>query len=602
MIGTERPLPERFPAVFVPSAALAALALFAGCSSGGGGGAPNAAPTIVAAAYVGGGTPQAGETLLLTFSEDVAVRASTLLTDADVTLSGGGTLGDVTAVPTATNARSITVTLGSGVTFTPGTTTITLSAANDAIADATGKLGEAGTAVVIGTSDGVAPTLSNVTIAAIDGELNGTGTAGGTLQVPPNGWTIDLTFADNTGVTATNAVITANVSVATTTAGTQAAGANLVPVLTLQGSSATTASFLVPTTVTFPGTAFTLSCTVVDDTGLASSAVTFAATSRAFVDPLRPFETAVNPSQVWFLDFTRDVESFSTSSITGGVSVDVSTGANGVSDFEDILRIIGLNATVPVAQNGACVGGVNAKAQDVYKANLLADLATLYSGANIGFTLTQPAGSFGSQSSLSYNSFGYSQISVAGSASSPGVLGVAIFDESNTTQDDDTLTDFGGIRLGIFLHTIADAGLGPPAASAFRMTFGGLAPALGGTPLGGDADDCQRLDGAVNDSRKTLLDTALADFARFTAVIIAHECGHSMGLVQNGAMPNGLYGNDTGNFPGSSDGHIRNTSLFPAGATNVMSPSLTYSSTVNPLSTFNSLNLAYLREQVFYGN
>ena len=73
-------------------------------------------------------------------------------------------------------------------------------------------------------------------------------------------------------------------------------------------------------------------------------------------------------------------------------------------------------------------------------------------------------------------------------------------------------------------------------------------------------------------------------------------------LAQNGAMPSGLYGNDTTNFPGSQDGHIRTAALFPVGATNVMSPSLSYSTAINAATAFNSLNLAYLREQVFYGN
>jgi hypothetical protein len=72
--------------------------------------------------------------------------------------------------------------------------------------------------------------------------------------------------------------------------------------------------------------------------------------------------------------------------------------------------------------------------------------------------------------------------------------------------------------------------------------------------------------------------------------------------VQNGAMPVGLYGNDTANFPGSSDGHIRNLAQFPAGATNVMSPSLSYNATLNAATAFNTLNRAYLREQVTYGN
>ena len=90
--------------------------------------------------------------------------------------------------------------------------------------------------------------------------------------------------------------------------------------------------------------------------------------------------------------------------------------------------------------------------------------------------------------------------------------------------------------------------------------------------------------------------------ARFIATVTAHECGHSVGLVVDGAMPNGLYGDDATNFPGSAYGHIRNTSLFPVGATNLMSPSLNFTLATSSSTAFNTLNMAYLREQVFYGN
>jgi hypothetical protein len=153
-------------------------------------------------------------------------------------------------------------------------------------------------------------------------------------------------------------------------------------------------------------------------------------------------------------------------------------------------------------------------------------------------------------------------------------------------------------------HTIVDSGFGPPSSSTFRQTFDAFAPALGGAPIGNAVDglDDDRLNGTNNDTRAQEITAALEDLARFVAVVTAHECGHSMGLVQNGAMPTGLYGNDTTNFPGSSDGHIRNTALFPSGSTNVMSPSLSYSAAINAATAFNSLNLAYLREQVYYGN
>ncbi|HEX6810333.1 MAG TPA: hypothetical protein VF384_01805 [Planctomycetota bacterium] len=550
-------------------------------------------------------TPTGGDTLLLFFSEDVTLVAGALLTNADVVLSGSATLGNVTAAPMQLSPNTISVMLGSGVDFAPGSTTIALGPGNDALRDASGQLGTGGTPITIGTSDGAAPAISNVTIAAIQDELNGTGAAGGTLQVPPNGWTLDLAYSDNGAINTAQTQVTANVAVGTG-AGTQPPGANLRPFLTQLAASNTAASYEVPATVTFPAGPVILSCVVVDVSGLGSAASTFDATVGAFTDQLRPFETSANPQQVWFLDFTRDLESFTTSAISGGVSVDVVNVANTRSDCEDLLHVLGLLSATPIP-NVSGGQSSNDIALSRFKQNLLDELASLHTGANVEFTLTQPGGSFGTSPNVPYNSFGHSRISIAGSATSPGVLGVAIFDPSNTTQNDNTRTDFGAsqVRLGIFLHTIVDAGMAPPASSAFRLTFAPFASSLGGVPIGNAADgqDGERLLGNLPlSSRSIEIDTALADFARFTAIVTAHECGHSVGLVQNGAMPVGLYGNDAVNFPGSQDGHIRTASLFPPGSVNIMSPALSYSAAINAATAFNRLNLAYLREQVFYGN
>jgi hypothetical protein len=568
--------------------------------------ASDALPTIVTAAFSGASaTPAPGETLLLFFSEQVTLSPGALLTDADVVLSGGATLGNVTAPPTLLNPNTVSVTLGSGVDFEPDSTTITLGAGNDAVRDAIGQLGSGGPPITIGTGDGVLPTIANVTIANIDDALNGTGPAGGTLQIPPSGWTLDLAYSDNGAIATGQTQVSASVTV-NTTSGPQPPGANLRPFLTELSANNTAASYLVPASVVFPLGPVTLSCVVVDASGLGSAASSFPATVSAFTDQLRPFETSVNPQQVWFLDFSRDLEAFSTSSISGGVSVDIVAFANTRSDFEDLLHVLGLLTETPIPNVSGSLSS-NDIVLNRYKQNLLDELADLYSGANVAFTLTQPSGSFGSNPNVPYNSFGYSRISIAGSASSPGVLGVAIFDPSNTTQNDNTRTDFGGsqIRLGVFLHTIVDSGMGPPASSAFRLTFSPFAESLGGVEIGTALDglDGERLLGNQPLSpRSTQIDTALADLARFTAVVTAHECGHSLGLVQNGAMPVGLYGNDAANFPGSQDGHIRTAALFPAGAINVMSPALSYSLAINPATAFNTLNLAYLRERVFYGN
>jgi hypothetical protein len=89
--------------------------------------------------------------------------------------------------------------------------------------------------------------------------------------------------------------------------------------------------------------------------------------------------------------------------------------------------------------------------------------------------------------------------------------------------------------------------------------------------------------------------------AGLIAVTVAHETGHSMGLVQDGPMPNGLYGNDP-NFPGSTKGHIEcSAQLFPSASQEVMAPAISFEATASPFTGFNQLELSYLRERVFYG-
>jgi hypothetical protein len=595
MIGPTPLRPQRFPLLL----ALGALTI-AGCG-GGGGGIRDATPTLVAASFVGGsGTPAAGDTLRLLFSETIVLGTGSVLSDADFVLSDNATVGAITTSPTLLASNTVVVTLGAGVTFTPGTTTLALAAAQDAIRDESNQLAAPSTPVTITSSDGTAPTITNLTVAGVDDLLNGTGPAGGSLQLPPNGWTIDLTYVDSGTIDTARTRITTNVTVGTAS-GPQPAGTDLVPFLTTVAATTTAASYRVPTTTTFPSGPVVLSGLVVDASGLGSAPSTFAGSVRPFATNLRPFETGSNPAQVWFLDFSRDVESFTTATpLNEDTPVQVATGANGQSDFDDLLQIIGLTSTTPIV-NTQGTANSNEVVVTRFKTTLLGELAALYSGANIQFTLTRPSGSFGTSSSVDYASLGYSQISIAGSASSAGVLGVAIFDSNNATQNDNTRADFQGSRLGVFLHTIINAGFRPPSSSQFRLTFAPFAPSLGGTPIGNDTQDDERLNGTVTDGRGDDIFTAIDDLARFCAVITAHECGHSMGLVQDGAMPLGLYGDDP-NFPGSSPGHIRTGALFPAGASNVMSPTLSYAIALNPSTAFNSLNLAYLREQVFYGN
>ena len=139
--------------------------------------------------------------------------------------------------------------------------------------------------------------------------------------------------------------------------------------------------------------------------------------------------------------------------------------------------------------------------------------------------------------------------------------------------------------------------------TTFRTTFDPFTGSRHGTPIGDHPDDGLRLLGTLSDSRASSIDAAIRRIARFAAVILAHECGHSVGLVMNGAMPAGLYGNDTVNFPvfpaSASNGHIKMpASLFPGASENIMSPAFNFDAALAPETQFNTLNRAYLREHV----
>lgn len=578
----------------------AGLSLVAACSGGGGGGSSNTRPTITAAAFVGAGAaPVAGDSLLLFLSEDVQLVSGALLTDADLVLSAG-TLGSVTAAPTQSTTRTVAVVLGAGVNL-PNGTTVAFGAANDVVQDLQGALAEGGTPRAITAGDGDVPTISTLTLNGIDGELNGTGPAGGTLQVPRRGFTIDVTASDTTStISAAATVIAASVTVSTSGGGISP-GLDLAAAIGAPAVNGQTLSFTVPSTVSFPDGAVTLTVFVSDITGMASAPKTFSFLVKNLNDPIRPFETNVNPNQRWFLDLTRDLESYSVPPGIGPKTVTVTTGANSVADLEDLFTIIGLyGGNAPI--NAAVLAAIENR--------LTAELGSLFPGVNIAFTFTAPGPFPSGQSTVPYNSLSFAQICIAGAedpAGDTGVLGVAILDRNNATQENDCLTDFAGTqRLGVFVHTVVNAGFEESAVQDFRTTFDALRPDLpSGVPIGNAVDgmDAQRVAGTLtNDSRQTTIQNAINRLARMVAVVTAHECGHSMGLVIDGAMPTGLYGGDVVNFPGSTSGHIRNASLFPPGSQNVMSPAISFTTANSPSTGFNTLNLAYLRERALYNN
>jgi hypothetical protein len=437
--------------------------------------------------------------------------------------------------------------LGPGVTFDPGVSTIGFAADNDAVRGSDGSA-PAGNTVVILEGDGDAPVITELTLDRIDGELNGTGPAGGVLQVPVNNFTIDVSHSDPSGTPIDPAATVVEASVTVTTpAGALAAGTDLTPYLAATSGAGST-SYRVPVNVVFSTGSATVQVFAVDQSGMVSQPSTFAFRLRALDNSLRPFEA----TQLWFLDTARDVESYvhDLGQPLNPVQMQVNGSgqpiANGQSDLYDLWFILGL-----LGNNAA----VNNTVVSQLRAAIIARLDALMPAVNVSFTFDRPGTFPSGVASVPYGNLPFSQICIAGAedeTGTSGILGVALFDAHNTTQDNDCLLNFaGGQRLGVFMHTIINDGLRPPAGSTFRLTYDPFTPGFTGVPIGEapDGDDPGRLNGTVTGARATAID---------------------------------------------------NASLFPPGAINVMTPVLSFGLAIHDATAFNSLNLAYLRERVVY--
>jgi hypothetical protein len=555
--------------------------------------------TLVAAAGPGGN----GDHLHLFFSEDVVLAPDAGLTDDDLEVSTG-TLGEPSEPLRLANPRTLVLPLDPGVRLIPGTTTVQFRPGNDAVTDNSGNPVVPYQPRLVSAGDGDAPLVTRLTLCGVDDLLNGNGPAGGTLQVPRHGFTIDLGHVDpSSPVDPSRTAIVATVAVDVNGVGLQA-GLDLAPHLHLS-TTGTTSSFLVPPTLSFPEGVFGLQAYVFDSSGMVSIPAEFVALAKEGDDDVRPFETSVHPSQLWFIDTSRDVEAYSVNVFDFVRPVRVASGPNGRTDLDDLFLAIGLACEAPVPDLS---GGPdsNQAAKENFEAAVLAELAALFQGCNVEFTFQRP-GPFPASTSVPYAAVGFSQIALSGAehgSGTTGTLGVALFDPNNRHQEDNAATAYRGHqRLGVFLHTLVNDGIIAHPTTRFRATFDPFIPARYGTPIGEAAGDLERLAGRLTDQRTTRIVTALAELARFAAVILAHECGHSVGLVANGPMPVGLYGNDAVHFPvypsSAADGHIKMpASLFPGRSENVMSPAFDFESALAPETRFNTLNHAYLRERV----
>jgi len=584
---------------------------------------PEDRPDLEAVIYFGSGNPKAGELLFLIFNEEMDVDTDNVFDAADVAFwNGGDTIGTsspISASVVPANPDVIRVVLGTAPSFTPGSSRINISHNNDVVADLAGNAAYFPPVptyydyVEIVAMESEAPVIDHLTLNDIPRILNGTGPAGGSMQAPRTGFDIDLYYHDEggAGVDPETIEISSSVSV---TAGeeTLTPGTDLVPYLTEIRADGDGATYNVPTEMQFSQGTVILTASVDDILGNGSDPVSYTFTAGTPSVYQRPFETTANPSQVWRLIFGRDIYTIQMSG-SAYIIVDADMTPNGEADFDEDLRLFGLNCQNPIP-----VPGTGSDSNEVIDGTVIAavesELALIFDGANIEFTHADTAAFPGNAPQVAYGSHEESLISIGGD-SDLGALGVAFIDRCNNNQDNDVLykgsspynpgTNLGVMTTRIFIYEVNRSSMG-----LFRQTFDHFIPGRG-IPVGTGVDDEAILmeiagtgppvsgDAAV---RRDRILSAVDRLARYIAVVGAHEMGHSLGLSADGAMPYGLYGGDAVNFPGSTSYHIDLTTfldLFIIPNVNIMTPSTNFDYTNASGTRFNRLNKAYLKESIY---
>ncbi len=283
------------------------------------------------------------------------------------------------------------------------------------------------------------------------------------------------------------------------------------------------------------------------------------------------------------------------------VRFDLDRVGNGRPDSIDDLYRLGLLSEGDPS-------GTNQRMIDIMRDGILAQTHTIFQRKRNGgrksqggsmpviFTAIQPRG-------VQYSELAFGGLDPSAPAGrkysdkSSGILGRAYYDKYNSSRADKNtgtrpgLGVFGG---ELFLFEVeTHLSLYPYFLTTFANRFQKVIPQMGGTPAGTHsldktvlARDFDLANASPSEMRR-YFDVFLAvdDWASATSVILAHETGHTVGLVSSGAPPMGLHGDRSlhNSYPSLGD---------------VMSSSVGYESLVNLTYRFRDLNAAYLSQRI----
>lgn len=509
-------------------------------------------------------------------------------------------------------------------------------------------------------TDGTVPVVTRVRFEEIRSDMDGSTTyvsgpdsVNGTPQnpgasqafdlfLPRSGWQVTVEFSDEggSGIDETSFSAKASVAVGGTSSNTELAGKFDV--------SSTRAVWRVASTEQFTaGDDVTLTFLIKDAANNTSSShvVTFdviditANSLSGNGGDLDPFGSR----QTWLL--RDDVDVYTASFSTNGTDQEVTTtgSSNGIRDLDEALRISGLNSPNMSAGSAVTANGPSLGTNDIVR-RLFMERLRAYTRARYGidedggrpsgapdieFILNGEQGSLSglptwSTASTSNSAKAYSEMDIGGDTgpnsnlTAPfGTVGTAFTDRRNRRQEANLNSGASaGNNEGVFVINMMKFSMN---SSTSLSTWGArvlanFQTAKGGTPIGEHADDPTVLAGtfdrtaqgntqAQNDRYDAIMDAIEASAASVSGVN-AHEIGHSLGLVPDGAPKTGLFGNAHRNntFTEATSGSPNTTGHLDHLGNDIMAPSSSVDerlATGTDFQRFNPFDQGYLeRKQV----
>jgi len=462
------------------------------------------------------------------------------------------------------------------------------------------------------------PPACRVSVDALPAELNGStpyAQGGGPLQqfrlrVPTRGFSIDVYALDAASRLATDTVVLHASAGATLKGETWPPGTNLTPQLNCAEA---------PDPVGWPAEALVVRhCDVPADAfaplqGLILEARCARATAigppHALTVDVAVLPPALDPFPApdpWVVVLSRDLFSHTLAAAGDGtytLTAAYLPAGNGKADLDEALDALGLlggDAAFNAQVRAAFLAAVRAEAHRMFVLDAAGEPTPQGAGLSLSFE-----GDAGAPDPTTWTPAApFSRIAVGGDPEPWGVsaklVGYAHVDPNNQGREDDASYGYG-----VFSTAIARQVLTNPAGAALLSAFS----PLDGKPFGAHPDDAKSLVPGYEPpesadpehaSRHALIRLVLTYLPIAVGATLCHEMGHSLGLVPNGAPPQGLFGGmDDLSFTLSNAGshHIDTIGL------NVMQTGkvTNWGDVVGDTPRFNALNMAYLRRRLVVG-